>query len=264
MQIWDTMQKVVRNWVVICFITSQGICVAQSFSIKPHMSYTTVQMNDVNSRNQARVEYLKEITGETVPQPDPFEGNFAWGIQIGYHLENNYFLTFATYYFTENHKLYYQDESQGYPVIFDNLQSIKLFDISFGIKYFFRYSSWKRFNFYIAGVVGFAIGWSEITFRYFDEINSVNNKGDFSSNALTGQLMTGLSIRFSPAISLEPEIGYRAANLSQMDGKRIISQNFPNMPDGQLERIDNQYQTEAIYDFSGFFANIGLQFMFNL
>ena len=256
------MRTEVRNCIFICLIASQGIGFAQSFSIKPYVGYATVQMSEVNSGSQARIENLREVTGVTVPYPDPFEGNYAWGIQIGYHLEDNYFLTFGTYFYTENHDLQYRDDSQGYQVIFDNFRNIKLYEISFGMKYFFRYSSWKRFNFYVAGGIGFALGWSETTFRYSDETNLVDNKGDFSSNALTGQLMAGLSIRFSPIISLEPEIGYRAANLSQMEGTLRFSRDFPNLLDRQ-EGTDHQYQTEENYNFSGFFVNLGLQFLLN-
>jgi opacity protein-like surface antigen len=253
------MRNKIRNYLIICFIIGQGISIAQSFSIKPYWGYATVQMKEVNAGTQSRLEELTRFTGETVPTPDPFKGSYAWGVQIGYHLEDNYFLTFGTYYYSEDRDLQYRDESKGYPILFDNIRNIKLFEISFGMKYFIRYSSWKRFNFYAGGSIGFAVGWSESSFRYSDQTNFVNNRGDFSSNALTGHFMGGLSIRFSPIISLEPEIGYRAANLSQMDGTLRFSQNFPGIPDSQ-EGTDNQFKTEENYNFSGFFVNVGLQF----
>jgi len=257
------MQKALRNLIFILLIAIQGVTFAQSFSIKPYAGYATVQMKEVNAGIEARVESLTGLTGVPVPQPDPFKGNLAWGIQFGYHLEDNYYLTLDTYFFSEDSKIHYRDESQGYQVIFDNMRNIKLFEASFGMKYLFNYSSWKRFNFYVGGGIGLAIGWSETFFWYSDETNFVNNKGDFSSIALAGHIMGGLTIRFSPTISLEPEIGYRAANLAQMEGELRFSQNFPNIPGGQSEGVDNQFQTEENYNFSGFFVNIGLQFAFS-
>jgi opacity protein-like surface antigen len=257
------MRAVLKYSILFSILLSQGLIVAQSFSVKPYISYATVQMKEVNEGTEGRVESLRELTGVYVPTPDPFKGNYAWGIQIGYHLEDNYFLTFGTYFYRENRDFNYQDNSQGYLVLFDNNRSIRLFEASFGMKYFIRYSSWKRFNFYVGGGIGFALGWSETLFSYSDETNYVNNIGEFSSNALTGHLLAGLSIRFSPTISLEPEFGYRMANLSQMEGTLRFSQDFPNaLP--QQEGVDNQFTTEENYNFSGFFVNLGLQFLINL
>ena len=142
----NSIRTAIKLSLLIFLVASNGICLAQSISIKPYASYATVQMNEVNSGSDARIESLRELTGVYVPNPDPFEGSYAWGIQIGYHLEDNYFLTFATYYFTEDRDLHYRDASQGYQVIFDNLRDIRFFEFSFGMKYFFRYSSWKRIN----------------------------------------------------------------------------------------------------------------------
>lgn len=257
------MQKTIRYYFFVLFIAIPALSFAQSFSIKPYVGYATVQMKEVNSGIQSRVESLIGLTGVTVPQPDPFKGNIAWGVQFGYHLEDNYFLTFGTYFYSEDRTLHYRDESLGYQVIFDNMRNIKLFEASFGMKYLFSYSSWKRFNFYVGGGIGFAIGWSETFFWYSDETNFVNNKGDFSSIALSGHILGGISIRLSPSISVEPEIGYRAANLAQMEGELRFSQNFPNFPGGQEEGVDNQFITEENYNFSGFFVNIGLQYAFS-
>ncbi len=218
-------------------------------------------MGEVNTDNRTRIDNLKFNAEQNLPYPDPFEGNYAWGFSIGYHLEDNYFLTAGTYYFKEISNLNYQDISAGYPVLFINERMIEYFEINFGMKYLFNYSSWKRFHFYLAGSGGFALGWSESVFKYTDDINTVDNKGDFSSNALTGLFSAGISLRLASFISIEPEVGYRVANLSQLEGTLKVSQNFPNIPNGQIEGTDNNYRTESNYNYSGFIANIGINFL---
>jgi hypothetical protein len=255
------MKKIEKYLILIFLATIPGACRSQSFSVKPYFGYAQVQMSEVNSDSRARVDNLILNAEQNLPYPDPFEGNYAWGIQIGYHLEDNYFLTVGTYYFKEPNNLNYQDISAGYPVQFTNERMIEYFEINFGMKYLFNYSSWKRFHFYLAGSGGFALGWSESVFKYSDDINTVDNKGDFSSNALIGLFSVGISLRLSSIISIEPEIGYRVANLSQMEGTLKVSQNFPNIPDGQIEGTDNNYRTESNYNYSGYFANIGINFL---
>jgi len=257
--------EIIRKLLTVIFISViPGVCLSQSFSVKPYFGYAQVQMSEVNSDNRARIDNLMQNAEQTLPYPDPFEGNYAWGFQIGYHLEDNYFLTAGTYYFKESNNLNYQDMSGGLLVLFTNDRMIEYFEINIGMKYLFNYSSWNRFHFFIAGSGGFALGWSESTFKYSDESNTVDNKGDFSSNALIGILSGGLTIRLSPIISIEPEVGYRLANLSQMEGSLRVYQDFPNIPGGQIDGTDNNYRTESNYNYSGFYANVGINFTIDL
>jgi opacity protein-like surface antigen len=240
-----------------------SILMSQSISIKPHFGYTTVGMSEVNQDMNLRVNELREITGQLVSLPDPFNGDFAWGIQIQYNLGDNYLLNLNTYYFKEETTV---DESQlaTNPFQFNFRRRIDYFDISFGVKYFFNYSSWKRVTSYLGGGVGFGIGWAESNFIYEDSINSVNNQSDFSSSALTAYFSAGINFRISTRFSIVPEVGYRVANLRQMEGTLKIDQNFPNYPNGELETTDNNYLTDASYDFSGFFLSLGLNFIIPL
>lgn len=61
-----------------------------------------------------------------------------------------------------------------------------------------------------------------------------------------------------------PEVGYRLANLQQMTGVLEVHQNIPSDPNGQINARDDNYQTEANYDFSGFYINVGLSFHFEI
>lgn len=238
-------------------LSSASILLSQSISIKPHFGYTTVHMSEVNQDMNSRVIELRDITGQPVSIPDPFRGDFAWGIQIQYDLGDTYFLNLNTYYFKEetsvNESLAGTNPSQ-----FNFRRRLDYFDISFGVKYFFNQSSWKRVTSYLGGGVGLGIGWAESNFDYADNINSVDNQSDFSSSALTAYFCAGLNFRISTQFSIVPEVGYRVANLGQMEGTLKIDQNFPNFPNGELELTDNNYLTEASYDFSGFFLSLGL------
>jgi len=218
----------------------------------------------VNSASRSRIDALRALTSQNVPYPDGFSGNYSGGIQISYHLENNYYLIFGTYYFRETNNFGYFQPSGNNSVQFQNDRINELFEINLGIKYFLRYRSWSRINFYFSGTAGFAFGWAESIFIYLDGINSVDNKGDFSSSAITGYFSAGISFRISSTISLEPELGYRFANVNQMDGTLRLSQNFNNDPNLLVNATDNNYQTEANYDFSGFYLNLGVNFQLTI
>jgi hypothetical protein len=205
-----------------------------------------------------------DLTGNFVPYPDEFKGNYSGGIEISYHLENHYHLIFGTYYFRERNNLDYLSGTGSSLVQFQNNRTNELFEVNIGIKYFLRYQSWRRVNFYFSGTAGFAFGWAESIFIYQDEVNSVDNRGEFSSNSITGYLGAGMNLKLSTSIAIEPEIGYRFANLNQMDGKLALSQNFNNDPNLLIEAVDPNYRTDASYDFSGFYGNIGINFSFSL
>ena len=237
---------------------------AQSFTIKPHVGYAQVSMADVNSSSRSRINALMDLTGNFVPYPDEFKGNYSGGIEISYHLENHYHLIFGTYYFRERNNLEYLSGTGSSSVQFQNNRTNELFEVHIGIKYFLRYQSWRRINFYFSGTAGFAFGWAESIFIYQDDVNSVNNKGEFSSNSITGYLSTGINLKLLTSIAIEPEIGYRFANLNQMDGRLSLSQNFNNDPNSLVDAVDPNYRTDASYDFSGFYANIGIIFSFSL
>jgi hypothetical protein len=221
-------------------------------------------MEQVNSASRSRIDALRALTNKYVPYPDKFNGSYSGGIQISYYLENNYHLVAGTYYFKESNTFGYRQGSGTNSLQFQNDRINELFEINLGIKYFLRYRSWSRVNFYFTGTAGFAFGWAESVFIYLDDVNSVDNKGDFSSSAITGYFCTGISFRISSVLSLEPELGYRFANLGQMDGTLRLAQNFNNDPNLLINTTDSNYRTEANYDFSGFYLNLGLNFQISI
>lgn len=237
-----------------------NIIYAQFFSLKPNFGYTSVQMDAINNDNQLRIDQLSAITGNSLPKIKEFKGNYSWGIQGQYQLERNYFLNIHSNYYRESIKV--ENDKQGeIPYSFQNQHRIEYFEICLGINYFFDYSSWKIITTYIGAGGGFGIGWTEVYLEYNDGLNRVNNKGDFSSNSIVGYICAGLPIKFTSILSLVPEIGFRYANLGKMNGKLYISQNFSNFPDANLEVSDNNYTTEDVYDFSGFYGTIGIKIL---
>ena len=217
-------------------------------------------MSDVNNDNQLRINQLSNITGNSLPKLEKFRGNYSWGIQGQYQLEQNYFLVIHSNYYRESIKV--ENDKQGeIPFSFQNQHRIEYFEICLGINYFFDYSSWKIITTYFGAGVGFGSGWTEVYLEYNDGLNRVNNKGDFSSDSFVGYICAGFQIKFTSILSLVPEIGFRYANLGKMNGKLYISQNFSNLPNANLELSDNNYTTEDVYDFSGFYGTIGLKIL---
>ncbi len=236
----------------------------QSFSIEPVFGYTRLDMDAVNADISNKVLKLSARTGYDIPIPDPLQGNYFWGIQVNYHMENNYFLNVGTTYFREIAELTKGSLPNIAPFYFHTRREIQLLEINFGLKYYFNYNSWRKINFYVSGGTGYALGWSKYNFDYNDGTNSINNSGDFSSGSIIAYLGSGITLRFTPRFSLNPELGYHFANLGQMSGQYRISQIFPKDPTAQLEGIYTDFITEENYNYSGFFARIGLQFFFNV
>jgi len=88
-----------------------NIISAQFFSLKPNLGYTSVQMSDVNNDNQLRINQLSNITGNSLPKLEKFRGNYSWGIQGQYQLEQNYFLVIHSNYYRESIKV--ENDKQG-------------------------------------------------------------------------------------------------------------------------------------------------------
>jgi hypothetical protein len=250
--------------IVAIWLLCHASVYSQSFSIEPVIGYTRVSMDAVNADIRYKVNKLSAQTGNTIMLPDPLEGNLFWGIQANYHMENNYFLNVGTSYYREVSDLTQGNAANMNTFYFHTRRENQLLKFNFGIRYYFNYNSWNRVNFYLGGGTGYALGWSDYRFEYGDGTNSINNTGNFSSGAITAYLSTGISLRFMPRFSLNPEVGYHYANLGQMTGRYQISQIFPKDPAAQLEGIYTDFITEEEYNFSGFFASIGLHLFFNI
>lgn len=247
--------------LAIYLLISVRIAIPQSVKIKPYFGYSTIRMDEVNKDIKLKVDQLNEITGQSLLPPAKFNGNYAWGIQIQYHLGENYFLHLDTYYMKEKTSSVVNRGATQNRLNFDFKRQIEYFEASFGLKYYLGYSTWKRLNFYLGGGAGYGFGWTESIFRYDDSISEINNSAEFSSNSLTAYFLGGIDIRITPFLSILPEFGYRVANLKQMNGKLKIYQDFPGLPGGQIDATDHNYTTIEDYDFSGYFVSIGLGFI---
>lgn len=225
------------------------ISYGQTLAIKPYFGYATVNMTEVNEDLDFRIRDFRQLVNEPLPAPDHFNGNYAWGVQIEYRLEEDYFLNVSTYYFREKNGADYFGSISSGPIDFHFDREIELFDVGIGLKYFFNYSSWKRINTYIGSGVGVGLGWSKSNFRYTDqkpETDDFDNTGDFSSNQLTANITAGGIYRVFPALYLSVEVGIRFANMQQMDGP------LTTLQDGR-----NEITTDAAFDFTGFFVTLG-------
>jgi hypothetical protein len=248
----------------VCLLSLTSESGAFSFSVKPYVGYARLEMTEVDENNRYGITTLSYLVSHNLPFPEPFGGNLMGGIQIDYHLENQYFLYVGSYYYREKSEVDYVDPVNNPNLQFSNKRDIELFEFSLGLQYYLRYSSWRRINGYLGGGAGFAFGGAHSVFLYHDGVNSVDNQGDFNSTALTAHFCVGIRFKFSPFFSILPEAGYRLANLQQMTGVLEVHQNIPSEPNGQINTRDDDYQTEANYDFSGFYFNVGLSFHFEI
>jgi opacity protein-like surface antigen len=233
----------------------------QSFKVKPYLAYSQVRMDDVNRDIANRVGQLRNIVDQPLLIPEKLNGNYGWGIQVQYHLGENYFLNLNTYFFQEETKSEYFQEGPPNTVNFLFKRQIEYIEASAGLKYYLGYNTWKRVNFYLGGGIGVGFGWTDALTKYTDGTNTVDNSGQYSSTALIANFMGGAEIRLTPYFSLFPEAGYRLANLQQMNGRISVNQDFPGIPNGRLEASDSNYTPEEIYDFSGFFISLGIGFI---
>ncbi|MEJ2636644.1 MAG: hypothetical protein P8184_15290 [Calditrichia bacterium] len=238
---------------IFYFCSSQ----AQMLSVKPYFGYATVKMGEVNDDAKTRIKSLAEQTQQALLPPDPLNGDYAWGFQVEYHLEENYFLNVNSYYFrektaTDNFNLFDQ------PIEFDVNRRIEYFEISIGINYYFDYNSWRRVNTYFGAGGGLGLGWSKSNFKYNDSKNFVNNSGDVSSNALTAYGCLGVRIRLFPFMFLTTEIGAHFANLGQMTGQYRVDQRVNSE---YLNYTNKDYTTAAAFNYSGYYITVGTGFV---
>lgn len=258
---------IMKKVLLICIIFLLSLNTesrAFSFSVKPYLGYATLEMTEVDENNRYGINSLSYLVSQPLPLPEPFGGNLMGGIQIDYHLENQYFIYIGSYYYRETSEVDYIDPLNNPGLRFSNTREIEFFEFSLGLKYYLRYSSWRRINVYLGGGAGFAFGGAHSDFLYQDGVNSVDNQGDFNASSLTAHFCAGIRFTLSPFFSIVPEAGYRLANLQQMDGVLEVHQNFPGEPNGQIDARDDNYRTEANYDFSGFYINLGLSFHFEI
>ncbi len=240
----------------VFFLLNVSILNARSITLKPYFGYATVRMDDMNSDLKLRVNELAKLVQNNLPIPADFNGNYAWGAQIQYRLQDNNFIHLNTFYFKEKNSAEDLQRLGGgdYEYLFS--RQIELFEIGFGLHYFFNYSSWKRVNTYLGAGAGLGFGWSESDVFYQDQQNNlVDNRGEFSSNALTAHIAAGANIRIFPAFFISGEVGYRFANLQNLTGTFKANQRLPN---GTINNTDDDFSTTAAYDFSGFYITIGI------
>ncbi len=241
-------------WFTLLLFTSLS---AQTFYLKPFFGYKTVKMSEVNHEIKNAIRALQQETGNLLPFPKDFNGDFVWGIQGVYHWNDNYFLQVSTFYYQETISTSTNELTIIPDYYFGFKRKIELFEVNLGIQYFFNYNQWRRTNFYLSTGFGYAFGWTNSDFQYSEPGNvqekGLHNQGDFSSDALTAHLGAGLTVRLSSIILLTGEVGLHIANLGQMDGQ-IKSSDGRNVP----------YTTNSRYDFSGFFAVAGLEIVIPL
>ncbi len=253
------LERMYRLYVTIVSIFSLQIgLIAQSFSVKPYLGYTQVKMTQVNQDNVLRTVQLSRITSIPLPYPESFDGNFTIGIQFQYNVEQNNSLTFNIHYYQESILSESSTSNLDPLLIYRFEQAIRYLDFTVGFKYFFNYTSWKPVAFYFSVAGGYGFGNSKPDLSYSDRMNNVQNNGNFSKASLCANVSLGLSIKIARYVELVPEAGYRFANLGQLEGTIQIYQKFPETPDAEREYTRDDYITEEIYDFSGFFATIGL------
>ena len=227
---------------------------AQTFNFKPFIGYTKVNMADFNRTIQSQVDVLSDLSQQNLPRPENMDGDYLWGFQVEYHLEENYFININSYYFREKTGSSLYNDIPSDPLNFKSSHQIRLVDLSIGIKYYLSYSSWKRINLFFGFGVGIGMGWSKSELVYNDYINNYYSNGEFSSIAMTGNFILGMDLRLMSGLSIVIEGGYRYSNMGRMDGQLLIHKDFPN---DTLDFIDNGYTTQTYYNFSGIFITAG-------
>jgi len=222
---------------------------AARLSIKPYFGYAVVNMSEVNDDMVTKLDALFRQTGVRLPPPESFGGNYAWGFQMEYHWEEEYFVNVSSYFYREPTEAWYSGYLQGNAVEYHYQRTIEYLEFTLGLHYFFRYSTWKRINWFIGSGVGVGIGWNESTFYYSDASYLINNKGDFSTSAMSAYFSAGITFHVTRSFYFFLEPGYRVAPLREMTGRLTT-------PAG----VTDSFTTPEKYDFSGFFimAGVGL------
>lgn len=244
----------IRNLIVaVIFVGLAFPLRAQQTVIRPYVGYATVHMGEVNDDMRVKASTLSRETGHNLPAPDPFKGNYAWGVQAEYRIGDDYFANVTTYFFREKTAADYSAAKDLIPVEFRYSREIQYWEFTIGLHYYFSYSSWRRLNTYIGAGVGVGLGWSHSDFYYDESSLLIDNHGDFSSNAMTAYFCLGGTVRLTGPLSLSGEAGYRVANLREMSGTLRTR-----------EADYSDFITQAKYDFSGFYAVLGLGYAISL
>lgn len=220
---------------------------AQRLYLKPYFGYSTVRMAEVNADMFNKIEAIYRETGNRLPVPDDFRGNYAWGFQMEYHVEDEYFAYLASYFYREPTEAIYSGYQQGRAIDYHYRRTIEYLEFTIGLHYFFSYSSWKRVNWYIGTAVGAGIGWNASTFYYSDSDQLIDNKGDFSTSAMVAYFSGGVTFHLTRGVYFFLEPGFRVAPLREMTGRLTT-----------LQGVTDSFTTPEKYDFSGFFLMGGV------
>ncbi len=244
-----------KLFAVLFSILMVNCLAAQMLVIKPYFGYATVKMNQVNDAMINSVKSMTRITGNPLPLPEKFKGNSVWGVQLQYHLNDNYFAHFTTCYYSEKTSAGVEMLQVTSPYLFSFKREIRYLSFNFGINYYFHYSSWRRLNPYFNAAAGITLGWTDSNFKYLNPQNSasgnnLDNHADLTASTLTANAGLGLSVKITQRFSLNLEGGYQFANLGQMKGKYTT-----------LTGTDSNFTTDEDYNFSGIYIIGGVGFV---
>lgn len=219
---------------------------AQSVVLRPFGGYTTVFMKNVNDLIKEQIFSFREITGEPIPFPEKINGNYEYGAEIHYHLNEGYFLTLGGSFYSEEVRTQFSPEGES---AFDFRRKVSLLNFSLGIQNYLAYSTWKRVNAFLFFDVSLAFANSNSLTKVANLAGypETNTQGEFSANALNVQGGLGVDLRISSELALWAKAGFRYANMGQMEGEIVL-----------LDGTKELQTTRSSFDYSGFFARAGV------
>ncbi|GAB4335818.1 MAG: hypothetical protein Kow0037_16290 [Calditrichia bacterium] len=239
--------------IFICLLLSNAWLFGQTVYLRPFWGQHRLSMDEPNEDMRYRINTLAFLNKVSLPVPQDLDKAAIYGLEALLKFDSDYFISVGTAYFKDETKLNYHSPSPANAIEYYFFRDIRYFELTTGIKYFPHYSSWRPINVYFGFQVGLGVGWSRSDFQYRDDnpdIDEIDSRGDFSTNGLIGVGNIGFNFRLTGWLMLNGEAGYRFANLGQLEG--------------QLKTINatiNNYTTSSSYDFSGFYAAIGLYFL---
>lgn len=248
------MFKMMKSFIflTVVFVTP---LLSQSFTLKTFYGYLRPQMTDVNRRIDTQMAAWRELLEEPLPSPKEFSGQAIWGVELQYHLNDDYFLGLNISRYKDEVTSDYRSSAPTAPGRFLYTRDAKATDVALHLDYYFGYDEASLLKTYFGLGIGllfvqarsvtqstFAITSSQVLLPLID------TTGDFSGTAITALLSGGLDFKLAGSLSLWSEVGYRYAKIGKLDGTIR-----------QINSSQNAaFTTNTSFDFSGFYLQAGL------
>ena len=120
-----------RHKMILCsLIIVTLMCIsalAQNTMLKVHYGYYWPKLSDVNAKINSDFAGWRNVHQEPIAYPGEFNGNTVWGVQVEYHVNEDFFLVVNFAYYNEDVSV--NQQSMIYQ--FNYLREITMYDVMF-------------------------------------------------------------------------------------------------------------------------------------